>query len=108
RLERDTHVEDEAVPLDRLLRAVERVRTLGLIIIDACRNNPLAAGMEMTSPSRSVGRGLARVEPDGLKTMVVFAAREGTIADDGDAGHSPFTTALLANIETPGVEVGFL
>jgi TPR repeat protein len=106
-LKRDTHVLDEAVPLDRVITAVEQAGALRLIIIDACRDNPFAAQMEMTGATRSVGRGLARVEPGG-STMIAYSAREGTTADDGDGDHSPFTVALLANIETPGLEVSFV
>ena len=37
--------------------------------------------------------------------LVAYAARDGTTADDGDTGHSPFTGALLANLEAPGVDI---
>ncbi|MCW5697660.1 MAG: SEL1-like repeat protein [Bauldia sp.] len=107
RLERDTHVLDEAVPLSRVIMAVERASSLGLVILDACRNNPFAAQMVMTDASRAVGRGLARIEPGG-SILVAYAAKEGTIADDGDGEHSPYTAALLAHLETPGLEVSFL
>lgn len=106
-LKRDTHVLDEAVPLDRVLTAVEQAGALRLVILDACRDNPFAAEMEMTAAGRSVGRGLARIEPGG-STIIAYAAREGTIADDGDGDHSPFTIALLQNLETPGLEVSFV
>jgi hypothetical protein len=38
---------------------------LGLVIPDACRNNPFAARMRRTARVRSVDRGLARIEPTG-------------------------------------------
>jgi uncharacterized caspase-like protein len=50
------------------------------------------------------GRGSSPV--DGV--LVAYAARHGTTADDGDRGHSPFTQALLANLETPGLEINLL
>jgi TPR repeat protein/uncharacterized caspase-like protein len=106
-LKRDTHVLDEAVPLDRVITAVEQAGALRLIILDACRDNPFAAQMEMTGATRSIGRGLARIEPGG-STMIAYAAREGTIADDGDGDHSPYTVALLAHLETPGLEISFV
>jgi tripartite-type tricarboxylate transporter receptor subunit TctC len=40
--------------------------------------------------------------------LVAYAAKDGTTASDGDGRNSPFTTALLKNLETPGLEVGFL
>ena len=82
-LKRDTHVLDEAVPLDRVITAVAQADALRLIILDACRDNPFAAEMEMTDANRSVGRGLARVEPGG-STLIAYAAREGMTAGDGD------------------------
>jgi uncharacterized caspase-like protein len=39
---------------------------------------------------------------------MAFAAKEGTTADDGSTGNSPFTAALLAHLEEPGLEVQFL
>jgi uncharacterized caspase-like protein len=57
--------------------------------------------------SRAVGRGLSPVEPAG-GVLVAFAARGGTIADDGSGEHSPFTQALLANMETPGLEINLM
>ncbi len=101
---RDTHVYDEAVPLDRVMVAVEQAHALRLIILDACRDNPFASRMERSGTTRSVGRGLARVDDAG-STLIVFAADAGQVADDGDGDHSPFTAAFLAHMETPGLEV---
>ena len=53
---------------------------------------------------RSVSRGLAQVEPDA-GTLVVYAAKHGETALDGDGGNSPFATAFMKNIQTPGLEV---
>ena len=57
--------------------------------------------------TRSIGRGLPPVEPEG-NVLVAYAAKHGTTADDGGGDHSPFTEALLANIEEPGLEINFL
>jgi uncharacterized caspase-like protein len=40
--------------------------------------------------------------------LVVYSAKHGTTAEDGTGTHSPFTEALLANIEEPGLEINFL
>jgi uncharacterized caspase-like protein len=40
--------------------------------------------------------------------LVAYAARDGAVAEDGDAVHSPFTAALLQFIETPGLEINLL
>lgn len=107
RLKRDTHVEDEAISLARVQRAVEGASRLRLILLDACRDNPFIAGMQRNEARRSIGRGLARVEPPA-QTLVAYAAKSGTTADDGDGDHSPYAAALLRNIETPGLEINFL
>jgi uncharacterized caspase-like protein len=60
RLERDIDVEDEAIPLDRILRVLEPAKSLRLVILDACRDNPFVRTMKRTLASRSFGRGLAR------------------------------------------------
>jgi hypothetical protein len=82
-------------------------RQLGLVILDACRNNPFAAKMQRSLRTRAVTRGLAPTEPTD-NVLVAYAARDGTTANDGDGRNSPFTAALLRNIETPGLEISFL
>src|SRR5229473_2566916 len=81
-LERDLDVYDEAFSLDRILATIEPARQLRLVILDACRLNPFAKTMKRTIGSRAVGRGLARVEPN-----------------------SPFTSALVKHIATPGLDL---
>lgn len=56
---------------------------------------------------RAVERGLTRIEP-GENVLVAYAAKDGTTASDGDGRHSPFTTALLKNLEVPALEITFL
>lgn len=100
-------VDFEAIPLSSVLNSVEGAQQLRLVILDACRNNPFLADMTSRSRGRSIGRGLARVEPEG-QTLVAFAAKEGTVALDGDGDNSPFAEALVTILDEPGVEIGFL
>jgi len=93
-------VDLEAIALDAALAQLDGVTTLKLVILDACRNNPFP----LAGTSRSVGIGLARIEPEG-NTLVAYAARHGTMAEDGSSGHSPFTEALLKHMAIPGLEV---
>jgi hypothetical protein len=94
----------EAIPLDTVLTQLEGVRELKLVILDACRNNPFV----LRGGKRARGRGLARIEPED-STLVVYAAKDGTTADDGvGRPHSPFTQALLKHIATPHTEVRIL
>jgi Caspase domain len=105
KLQRDIDVEDEAVALDRVLKMIEPARTLRLVILDACRDNPFVRTMTRTTMTRSIGRGLARIEPVMSNTLVAYAARAGSTAADGDRANSPFTAALLKNVPVPGVDL---
>lgn len=105
KLARDFDIEDEALSLDRLLKAIEPAKRLRLVMLDACRDNPFSKTMKRTVASRSVGRGLAKIEPTVSDTLIAFAAKAGSVALDGDAANSPFTTALLEHIATPGVDL---
>ena len=107
RLASDQDVEFEAVPLELVSRAVERASGLRLVILDACRENPFAVQMQRAGATRSIGRGLARVEPSG-ETLVAYAAKEGTVASDGVGRNSPYSEALLGHLEEPGLEVGLM
>jgi uncharacterized caspase-like protein len=105
RLATDIDVEYEAMPLDRVLRVLEPARSLRLVILDACRDNPFARSMKRTLASRAIGRGLAPVEPGRSNTLIAFAARAGSTAQDGDGAHSPFTSALLKHLIAPGLDL---
>ena len=102
----DRDIGFEAVPLAQVLNAAERAKKLRLVILDACRDNPFANQMKrtLTVASRSVSRGLAAVEPEA-GTLVVFAAKDGETALDGDGTNSPFASAFVKNLPTPGLEV---
>ena len=105
----DIDVEDEAIGLSYVMGKLRGSRKLSLIILDACRNNPFASRIKRTSGvSRAVSRGFARIEPEE-NLLVAYAAREGTLADDGTTGeNSPYAAALLKHLETPNIDVRIL
>jgi len=105
RLERDTDIYDEAFSLDRILVAVEPAKQLRLVILDACRDNPFARNMKHSLAARSIGRGLAKIEPASPNTLIAYSAKAGSTAQDGDGKNSPFTTALAQHLTTPGLDV---
>jgi len=105
RLERDTDVADELLPLDRVLSAVEPARALRLVIVDACRNNPFADTMKRKDITRGISRGLGRVEPTTTNTLVAFAAKAGSTVLDGAVGNSPYASALVKYIARPGLDL---
>lgn len=104
-LETDTDIYDETTPLERVLVAVEPAKRLRLVILDACRDNPFSKTMKRTVASRSVGRGLAKVEPASPNTIIAFAAKAGSTASDGDGKNSPFALALSKHLATPGLDL---
>jgi tetratricopeptide (TPR) repeat protein len=107
-LKRDTHVADETISLTQVQVKVDAATKLGLVILDACRNNPFTDRMARAGgAARSIGRGLANVEPEG-NVLIAYAAKHGTTASDGAGQNSPFTEALLAHVEEPGLEINFL
>jgi hypothetical protein len=106
-LRSDIDVDGETIGLRSLMLAVSGAKDLGLIILDACRPNPFMSTMQRSSRARSVDRGFERVAPSD-NVLVAFAAKDGTIAIDDAGPHSPFTNAILANLETPGLELNFL
>lgn len=67
------------------------------VFLDACRNNPMGKGA-------SVMDGLAQVEV-GENTFIAFATQPGNTTVDGSGANSPFTTALLKNVEIPGLSI---
>ncbi|MGY3439205.1 MULTISPECIES: caspase family protein [unclassified Marinovum] len=99
----------EALALDDVISAVRLAGSLGIVMLDACRDNPFASKMQRNSGTRSLSRGLAPVNVEGEQGLVVsFAAQEGSTAADGDGTNSPYTAALLKVIDEPGLEVGRL
>jgi formylglycine-generating enzyme required for sulfatase activity/uncharacterized caspase-like protein len=106
-LARDVDVEDEAISLDRVIRTIEPVRRLQLVILDACRDNPFLRSMRRTVISRSVRSGHGDIDEKTLppNTLIAFAQKAGATAEDGTSSNSPYTTALLKHLPTPGLDV---
>jgi uncharacterized caspase-like protein len=90
-----------------VLGSVEAARKLRLVILDACRDNPFVRQMRRTVASRSIGRGLGAIEPEG-GTLVAYAAKHGQVALDGEGTNSPFVAALVQRLPTPGMEINKL
>ena len=104
RLQTDRDIDLEAVDIGKIQSTLDGARKLRLVILDACRDNPFANQIRRTVATRSMGRGLAQVEPEA-GTLVVFAAKHGQVALDGDGQNSPFVEALVKRIKTPNLEI---
>lgn len=104
RLQTDRDVDFETVPLALAISAAESAKKLRMVIMDACRSNPFLSQMKRTVATRSLGRGLAAVEPEP-GSLVVFSAKHGETALDGEGRNSPFAIALAKRLSTPGLEI---
>jgi tetratricopeptide (TPR) repeat protein len=104
KLAADKDAETEAVPLDQLLAAAGGARRLRLVMLDACRDNPFAPKMQRTMELKLVDKGLSDIEPSA-GFMVVYAAKHGETALDGEGVDSPFAVAVTRDIKQPHVEV---
>ena len=102
--ESDPDIPKESVALDEVLNAVGAAGKLRMVILDACRENPFAADTRGGGEARATGRGLARIEPES-GTLVAFATKHGHVASDGSGENSPFATALVRRLSTPGLEI---
>jgi hypothetical protein len=91
----ETDVRYRAVALGQVLGYMDEAKTdLNILIIDACRNNPVERKF------RSASRGLARVRmPEGsLGYIVCYSTEPGKLALDGDGENSPFALNLIKEL----------
>jgi Caspase domain len=90
-------LEANAFDVGRVLRAMQEAQNeMNIVILDACRNNPLPR-------TRGIERGLARLDaPSG--TFIAYAAAPGHTAQDGATGtNGVFTGELVKAMAEPGV-----
>ena len=104
---------DAMVDMDTIMAGLDdQVRT-NILILDACRNNPMASRVASAEPSRAVEAGSGLAAPAslgagstlGAGTLIAFATAPGQVALDGEGANSPFSAALSRHIGTPGLEV---
>ena len=90
-----------ATRVDDVLDDLKQAKNLRILVLDSCRDNPLADELKRSigrTRSGSIQRGLAKIEsPDG--TIVSYSTQAGRTAADGDGRNSPYTTAFLKHIE---------
>ena len=107
-----TTLKATTLPLDEVRAAVAAVSSVGLIILDACRNDPFAAaatdgsgrGAVSIAAVNEVTPGLGRVGK-AENILFAFSAAPGETAADGSDGHSPFAAALVKYLGTDGLEI---
>ncbi|MGH6813316.1 MAG: caspase family protein [Methylocella sp.] len=98
-------VEFQAVGMDRILEAINRSSGVRIVILDACRDNPLAKQLTRGLGGGGMTRGLARIDrSEGL--IIAYATAPDQVAQDGAGRNSPFTESLIRRIKEPGLEIG--
>lgn len=108
-LERVRDLLYEAVPLPLFLGELAGAQKLGIMILDACRDNPFVERLVQSmgaSRTAQVGPGLNRVDDTPSDTFVAMSTRANAVAEDGTDDHSPYAEALLEELKTPGLELG--
>ncbi|MFN3890356.1 MAG: caspase domain-containing protein [Beijerinckiaceae bacterium] len=105
-LEKPSDLRLQAIDVDAIIEDMESRRGTNLVFLDACRDNPFTRSLARALGNRStnVGSGLASAQA-GVGTLIAYATQPNAVAADGDARNSPFTSALLKHIATPGLEV---
>jgi tetratricopeptide (TPR) repeat protein len=104
---------DAMMDMDTIMAGLDdQVRT-NILILDACRNNPMASKVVSAGPARDIEAGSGLAAPTtlgagstlGAGTLIAFATAPGQVALDGEGANSPFSAALSRHIGTPGLEV---
>jgi hypothetical protein len=96
----------ELVPVETLIGELRRAKGLRIAILDACRDDTAERELKrLATRGGEITRGLGRIKnPEGL--ILAYATQYLSTAADGDPnGDSPFTSALLNHIVTPGLDV---
>jgi len=99
----DAKLDDEAdlyrfTKVDDVLGYLQQAKALKILVLDSCRNNPLAEALKRSiglTRAASLPRGLARIEAP-IGTIISYATQAGQTAVDGKGRNSPYTTAFLS------------
>jgi tetratricopeptide (TPR) repeat protein len=107
-LETRADLKHKFVSADEILDDLRSVKGMRMMVLDACRNNPLSRSIKLKLAkltSRAVDNrdGLADMKAEGV--LIAFATQPNEVAADGDGADSPFTLALLQHLETPNIEI---
>ena len=95
----ENYLRNRAVSVQTLLDDLNDAgNSLNVVVLDACRDNPFGW-------SRSGNRGLSIVTRQPADSIIVYATSAGRTASDGDGRNGLFTSQLINNLATPGIEV---
>src|ERR1700756_336411 len=98
------------VPVDDVVDVLQGAPGARIIILDACRNNPVEddlkrrlASLPGANRDAFLTRGFSRVAANGL--IVAYSTQANDVASDGTGRNSPFAAALLHNVSAPDLDV---
>ena len=103
----ETDLRRRFIRLDDVLDDLAGAKGARILLLDACRDNGAVEALRAVVPkfrSAGVSRGLARI-PEAQGQLVAFATQPDRVAADGEGADSPFTTALIAHLGEPGIEL---
>jgi hypothetical protein len=107
-LEDDVSLRFQMESIEDVRSALDRASGVKIMILDACRNNPMADRLQrkIYGESRALNqtRGLARIDR-AQGVVVAYATAADQVAMDGSGRNSPYTTALLKRLREPGLEI---
>lgn len=99
----------EMTAVDDVKAALERSSGVKIMVLDSCRNNPLAAKLvrSISVKTRDVPNVQGFARPEKTRGMIiVYATQSDDVANDGTGRNSPFSAAFLKEIKEPGLEIG--
>lgn len=106
-------ITETMIDMDTIMAGLDDQIRTNILILDACRDNPLEPQVASAEPNRGVEAGSGLATPAslgtgstlGAGTLIAFATAPGKVALDGEGADSPFSAALSRHIGTPGLEV---
>lgn len=99
----------EMTAMDDVKAALQRSPGVKIMVLDSCRNNPLAAKLvrSISANTRDVPNVQGYARPEKTRGMIiVYATQADDVARDGSGRNSPFSAAFLKEVKEPGLEIG--
>ncbi len=99
----------EMTSIDDVKAALQRSSGVKIMVLDACRDNPLATKLvrSISVSTRDIPNVQGYARPEKTRGMIiVYATQADDVANDGAGRNSPFSTAFLKEIKEPGLEIG--
>lgn len=100
----DVDIQFSGLKVDDLVNSIRS--NTKIVFLDACRDNPalfknLVKGRGGSPAGLAPAAGSNFEQKSGGGIFIAYATDAGAVADDGNGKHSPFTQALLRNIQKP-------